>query len=331
MRTWLRRMTPMLLQNTRLSTSFEHAVPSALPTKMVELLPENNDENDFVFPQGHGRETTSVASQDILAVMREPDHRPDQEYSRLHKPLAEERFRKGLPVRRDSTRELVLKNHEYCVTALHDLLSAESEAVEAAKQQGAPTAVPQQPTLPYDEPQFADVLLQMEVDGQIDACWQDAKKAHFEDVEALVGILRDMKVKEIAVIDTSQKTSVFDYIVVGTCEGSRHMHLASWAVQEADTLQRVAKLPRQRSDDLWEAVPVGRILINLMVQSYRDRVNVERKWAVARSMDPLNAARSAVSEGRPVLQHGLWLLTLNLRELQDFEVDYCKDMLLDQR
>lgn len=203
--------------------------------------------------------------------------------------------------------------------------------VEDSRAGGAGDPLPKaDATLPYDDEAFAETLLQMEVDGVIDEAWQDARKAHLEDVKEVMEVLRSLKVRDLCCIDVSGKTSNFDYMLFGTCEGPRHIHLAAWAAQEADSLRRVAKVPRRKTDELWEVVPIGRIVLNLMVESLRDELALERKWAVTKTMDPLEAANAPVSEGRNVRAHGLWTLTLNLQDLEDFEVDYCKDVLLHQ-
>ncbi|EPY31037.1 hypothetical protein STCU_02426 [Strigomonas culicis] len=170
----------------------------------------------------------------------------------------------------------------------------------------------------------------MEVDGALDETWQDGRRAHVEDVKELASVLKEMRVRDICCIDVSSKTSNFDYIMFGTCEGARHIHLAAWAAQEADSDKRITKVPRKKTDELWEVVPVGRIVLNLMVESLRDELSLERKWAVTSSMDPLAAANAPISEGRQVRAHGLWTLTLNLQDLEDFEVDYCKELLMKQ-
>lgn len=255
-----------------------------------------------------------------LGVVRDPEEDEEQEFSRLGLPLTNPR--KGAPSKREPSRALTLSE-------INSKLS-EAEFAAGRKNTKGATDASSSP-LPFDDEHFAEAILQMDVEGALDETWQDSRKAHIEDVKALVGVLRDMKVRDITAIDVSQKTSNFDYIVVGTCEGSRHIHLAAWAVQESDRVNRTCKISRQKTDHLWEVVPVGRIVVNLMQESYRNDVNLERKWAVTKSMDPLSFANSAVSEGRQSKSHGIWTLTVNLQDLEDFEVDYCKDILLSQR
>ena len=249
------------------------------------------------------------------------------EVSRLRIPL--ETPRNGMaPPRVGSRSALAVRSHSDMSSreVEHDLLNnADSQGENPAA-----AAIEKEP-LAYDDEEFAEQILQMEVDGSLDETWQDSKRAHKEDVAEIVQVLRSMKVKNIAAIDVSGKTGSFDYIVNGTCEGPRHIHLAAWAVQEADKHARLSKIKRQQTDHLWEVVPVGRILVNLMQESYRQEVNIERKWVVTKSMDPLAFANAPVSEGRQVRAHGLWTLTLNMQDLEDFEVDYCKDVLISQR
>lgn len=190
--------------------------------------------------------------------------------------------------------------------------------------------LPDPARLPYDDERFAEMLLEMEVNGVIDETWQDARKARVEDVKEIAEILTSLKVRDLCCIDVSEKTSNFDYMMFGTCEGPRHIHLAAWAAQDADKVQRISKIKRKQTDELWEVVPIGRIVLNLMVESFREEMTLERKWAVTRSMDPLANANAPISEGRQVKAHGLWTLTLNLQDLEDFEVDYCKDILMRQ-
>lgn len=263
----------------------------------------------------------------ILGVIRDPVEL-STERSRLGLPIE----RDGAPAARDNSRALITLDDINEKIARYDAESDASKRDGAAKSEFHQEAEAEmKSTLPFDDEEFAETVLAMEVEGALDEAWQDSRKAHLEDVKEIVGILKEMRVRDIAAIDVSQKTSSFDYIVNGTCEGARHVHLAAWAVSEADKKRRIAKNPRQKSDHLWEVVPVGRIVVNLMQESYRTEVNLERKWAVTKSMDPLQFAQAPVSEGRHSRAHGLWTLTLNLQDLEDFEVDYCKDVLLAQR
>lgn len=184
--------------------------------------------------------------------------------------------------------------------------------------------------LQFDDDEYAEKILEMEAEGAIEECWQDSRKAYFDDVKEIARILKTMKVRDICCVDTSAKTANFDYIMFGSCEGSRHIHLAAWAVQESDQVHRISKIKRRKTSETWEVVPVGRILVNLMTDELRVSLSLERKWAVTANMDPLQAANASVSEGRYAKAHGLWTLTLNLQDLEDFEVDYCKDTLLKQ-
>lgn len=290
-------------------------------TKKLRPAVDDDDFVDVVDLSKSKKKGTDNALQSAppLGVSRTPAVPEGQEFSRLGVPLAVPRNGESPP--RESSRAITLREANQRL----------EEAQQKRGDNGRETRDLATEPLPFDDEEFAETILEMEVDGALDEAWQDTKKAHMEDVIEIVQVLRDLKVRDIAAIDVSQKTSNFDFIVNGTCEGARHIHLASWAVSEADATKRLTKVPRQKTDNLWEIVPVGRILVNLMQASYRDEVNIERKWAVTKSMDPTQFANAAVSEGRQVKSHGLWTLTLNLQDLEDFEVDYCKDILLAQR
>ncbi|EPY33398.1 hypothetical protein AGDE_02236 [Angomonas deanei] len=262
----------------------------------------------------------SLQTEEVVGVDRTPEVPPGTEFSRFHIPL--ETPRKGAPLPREGSRAAVTPEEKG--EAAHSEDTATDEDYVLARLPNAESE------LPYDDEKFAEMLLQMEVEGAIDEAWQDSRRAHLEDVVELTEVLKEMRVRDICCIDVSSKTANFDYIMFGTCEGPRHIHLAAWAAQEADALKRIAKIPRKKTDEQWEVVPIGRIVLNLLQEGMREELSLERKWAVTSSMDPLNTANAAVSEGRQVRSHGLWTLTLNLQDLEDFEVDYCKDILLRQ-
>ncbi|RNF22208.1 hypothetical protein TcG_02308 [Trypanosoma cruzi] len=281
--------------------------------------------------KGHALSVVTWEQQPALGVTREPEVPDGQEYSRLNIPLAHPRAGRTEP--RHNSRSIATTSDTICVHEKSD--KNEDGDHDAVHLKGAHTKFNDEGdsgegSLPYDDELFAEMLLKMEVEGAIDETWQDARKAHIEDVIELLEVLRSLKVRDICAIDVSAKTSNFDYMLVGTCEGPRHIHLAAWAVQEADSLKRISKIKRKQTDHTWEVVPVGRIIVNLMQEPLREEMALERKWAVTKCMDPLTAANAPVSEGRQVKAHGLWTLTLNLQDLEDFEVDYCKDVLMRQ-
>lgn len=289
----------------------------------------SNNDDDFVTEKQQPCSSSAAAADPVLGVVREANH-PQHYVERSRLGISVEKPRNGNPPERENSRALTLVEINEQMPKF-DEFDNNSNKGHAADSFHEEAKAEMKSELPFDDEEFAETILAMEVEGALDEAWQDSKKAHLEDVKELVEVLKEMRVRNIAAIDVSQKTSNFDYLVNGTCEGARHIHLAAWAVSEADKNHRVAKIPRQKTDHLWEVVAVGRIVVNLMQESYRNEINLERKWAVTKSMDPLQFAQAPVSEGRHSRAHGLWTLTLNLQDLEDFEVDYCKDVLLSQR
>ncbi|KPI90174.1 hypothetical protein ABL78_0692 [Leptomonas seymouri] len=303
--------------------------------------------------QAHPSSISSAPSLDALGVVRNVPEDENVRYSRLQIPLAVREDGAGAdgvqmrsnaraalklgeearyadesagPTRKTETNESSKRGE----SSRDGTSTLEKMHSEESADAGGNSRLPDPTRLPYDDERFAEMLLEMEVNGVIDETWQDARKAHIEDVKEIASILASLKVRDMCCIDVSEKTSNFDYMMFGTCEGPRHIHLAAWAAQDADKVHRISKIKRKQTDELWEVVPIGRIVLNLMVESFREEMTLERKWVVTRSMDPLAAANAPISEGRQVKAHGLWTLTLNLQDLEDFEVDYCKDILMRQ-
>ncbi|KNH06378.1 iojap family protein [Perkinsela sp. CCAP 1560/4] len=185
-------------------------------------------------------------------------------------------------------------------------------------------------SLPFDDAKKAEDVIEMGIEGQIAHNWQDTRTAHAEDIEPLVACLKRHKAWDIAVVDAKQKTYAFDYLIFASCRGTRHINLVSWAIQEIDRNVNISKIKRRLNETEWEPIPVGRIIVNLMTEKYRRKANFERKWALTSSMNPLDFCHHAVSEGRGISSHGLWSLTLNIQDLEDYENDYCRETLLRQ-
>ena len=281
--------------------------------------------DDFVDLQLLG--PTIAPSLPALGVLRESYVSEDQKFSRLRQPLLhppQPSFPHSRRLRPDANVDSETSTEAY-------FYDGASSVEEPPAKNSEPAAKIANLSLPFDDENFAATLLEAEVSGAIDEAWQDGRRAHLEDVKAIVEILKEMKVLDIAAVDVSHKTSSFDYMIGGTCEGPRHLYLAQWAVGSADEHHRISKMARRKVSKSWEVVPVGRILVNLFVESSRHEYSLERKWVVTRTMDPLSFANPVVSEGRQARVHGLWTLTINLQDLEDFEVDYCKDYLLCQR
>ncbi|CUG87484.1 Hypothetical protein, putative [Bodo saltans] len=323
-------MRRLLSQTWR--TSLSRRISGVSSQGSSTLKSNQNIDDDFVLDGPSSISSSSSVFHSHppqLGIVRDPVEQ-QIEQSRFGLPV--ETPRDGVAPPRDNSRALTTLDEINEKIAQYDAQREPNEQGAAQKSEFHEEAVEEMKSeLPFDDEEFAETILKMEVEGALDETWQDKRRAHIEDVQEIVKILREMRVRDIAAIDVSQKTSSFDYIISGTCEGARHIHLASWAVSEADAKHRTTKNPRQKSDHLWEVVTVGRIVVNLMQDSYRTEVNLERKWAVTKSMDPLQFARAPVSEGRHSRAHGLWTLTINLQDLEDFEVDYCKDVLLAQR
>jgi ribosomal silencing factor RsfS len=278
--------------------------PSTVPR--ASFLGEDADVDDFNPQPGSGGPLPPKVHQYELGVKRDPGL--GTRYTRLGNPIPD--------AAESASRNAAAGGGGDAPLVLEDVPSG-----------GASSSEP----LGYDDEQLAARILEMQVDGQIDEAWQEGPRASAQDVASICELLRELKVDDVTAVNTQQKTGSFDFMVFGTCVGSRHIAIAAWAISEADKNQRIAKPSRQKTDDEWEVVTCGRIVVNLMQAKCRERLSLERKWVLTENTDPMHAARAAVSEGRNVRVHGLWTLTVNLQDLEDYEVDYCKDTLLRQR
>ncbi|MDR2077377.1 MAG: ribosome silencing factor [Rickettsiales bacterium] len=90
--------------------------------------------------------------------------------------------------------------------------------------------------------------------------------------------LDDLKIENLETIDISKKTSIADYLVVGT--GRSEKHIESTAEQLKLALKENsmgAKNVDGRSSS-WIVLDLGNILVNLFTEESRNKYKLEQLW-----------------------------------------------------
>lgn len=99
------------------------------------------------------------------------------------------------------------------------------------------------------------------------------------NLEATLKVLEDHKLEDIAYLDVSGASSLFDYMVVCTARSSQHAKTA------ADKIlyhfkPNMKEIPRSdgHSDGGWIAVDLEDVVLHIMLAEERSKYSIEELW-----------------------------------------------------
>lgn len=97
--------------------------------------------------------------------------------------------------------------------------------------------------------------------------------------EFIVNKLDESKVENITVLDVKEKTSLMDYMIIGTGLNERHLeatadHLREFIKQNFDFVPK----PVQGKSSGWVILDLNEIFVNLFTAEERSRYDLETLW-----------------------------------------------------
>tara|TARA_A100001011_G_scaffold397049_1_gene496838 strand:+ start:8722 stop:9054 length:333 start_codon:yes stop_codon:yes gene_type:complete len=101
-------------------------------------------------------------------------------------------------------------------------------------------------------------------------------------VKHILSILDDSKAQNLKVIDLSNKSSIADNFIIGTCRSTRHTDATA-----DDLTKKLKKIgikcpnPEGRPQCDWIIVDTGSIIVHLFRQEIRELYNLEKLWEVS--------------------------------------------------
>jgi len=97
--------------------------------------------------------------------------------------------------------------------------------------------------------------------------------------EFIVAQLEEIKARDIAVIEISQKSTIADYMVI--CSGTSNRHVKSIAVLLIKEL-KLNQLPpigvEGEDASEWVLVDTGDVIVHVMLPTTRDYYQLEKLW-----------------------------------------------------
>lgn len=100
-----------------------------------------------------------------------------------------------------------------------------------------------------------------------------------EKVAAIIGALEDIKAQDIAVLDTTKLTSLFERIVIASAESSRQTKALAGSVRDKmkELGEHVIGMEGEETGE-WVLVDMGDVVVHVMHPAVRAHYNLEELW-----------------------------------------------------
>ena len=110
-----------------------------------------------------------------------------------------------------------------------------------------------------------------------------------EKTQAVVAALEDVKAQDIAVLDTSKLSSLFERMVIASAQSTRQTKALADNVTEQLKLRGAEVLGVEGTDPgEWVLVDLGEVVVHIMQPAVRAYYNLEELWNMQKL--PRNAA-----------------------------------------
>ena len=99
--------------------------------------------------------------------------------------------------------------------------------------------------------------------------------------DLVVGVLNDMKARDVAVLDVRGKTSITDYFIIASGTSDRHVKSTAEAV--AFEAKRAGEPPLGQeglTEGEWALVDLNGVVVHVMLPKVRDFYQLEKLWSV---------------------------------------------------
>ncbi len=124
-----------------------------------------------------------------------------------------------------------------------------------------------------------------------------------QKVKAIVAALEDIKAKDIAVLDTSKLTAMFERMVIASGDSNRQTRALANHVR--DTMKEasvyVGNMEGERTGE-WVLLDLGDVIVHVMQPAVRTLYNLEELWsagAAARSQNVEQRSKKSPAKTEP--------------------------------
>ena len=103
-----------------------------------------------------------------------------------------------------------------------------------------------------------------------------------DKIKLIVDALEDIKARDIAVLDTSKLTSLFERMVIASGESNRQTKALAAHVREKvkEAGEHVGGMEGEDTGD-WVLLDLGDVIVHVMLPAVRTHYNLEELWGAA--------------------------------------------------
>ena len=103
-----------------------------------------------------------------------------------------------------------------------------------------------------------------------------------DKIKLIVDALEDIKARDIAVLDTSKLTSLFERMVIASGESNRQTKELAAHVREKvkEAGEHVGGMEGEDTGD-WVLLDLGDVIVHVMLPAVRSHYNLEELWGAA--------------------------------------------------
>ncbi len=100
-----------------------------------------------------------------------------------------------------------------------------------------------------------------------------------DKVKAMVAALEDIKARDIAVLDTTALTSLFERVIIASSDSARQTRSLARSVHDraVELGQHIIGMEGEESAE-WILVDLGDIVVHMMQPAIREYYNLEELW-----------------------------------------------------
>jgi len=114
-----------------------------------------------------------------------------------------------------------------------------------------------------------------------------------EKTRAVVDALEDIKAEDIAVIDTSKLSPLFDRMVIASAKSTRQTKaIADNVVVKLKALGEDVCGREGEGSGEWILIDLGEVLVHVMQPAVREYYNLEELWSKGQSLRPRLAEKA---------------------------------------
>ena len=113
-----------------------------------------------------------------------------------------------------------------------------------------------------------------------------------EKTKAIVDALEDIKAEDIAVIDTSKLSPLFERMIIASAKSSRQTKaIADNVVVKLKERGEVVNGREGEDSGEWILIDLGEVLVHVMQPAVRQYYNLEELWTKGQTLRPKLAAQ----------------------------------------